>query len=115
MLQLQAMNMSEAEARGKMAVLQMDELEDAAAINDNDIIQNRNAETDTSLYTPVEYTGTVKINGEVRDVSRRVYQRRDIDFEYSDDSTGMTNLERMQEGQPPIGSDGRPIQFHHIL
>lgn len=27
----------------------------------------------------------------------------------------MTNLERMQAGKPPIGSDGKPIQLHHIL
>ena len=114
--QLYAMNMTEAEALGKMVVIQMDELEDVdVGQNGSDTIQNNNTGTDTKLYTPVEYTGTVKVNGEVRDVSRRVYQRRDIDFEYSDAGTGMTNLERMLAGQPPIGSDGRPIQLHHIL
>lgn len=69
----------------------------------------------TKLYSPVEYKGSVKVNGEVRDVSRRVYQRNDIDINYYDEVTGLTNLERMQAGKPPIGSDGKPIQLHHIL
>jgi len=29
--------------------------------------------------------------------------------------TGMTNLKRMQAGKSPIGSDGNPIQLHHVL
>ena len=57
----------------------------------------------TKLYSPVEYKGSVKVNGEVRDVSRRVYQRNDIDINYYDEVTGLTNLERMQAGKPPIG------------
>ena len=36
-------------------------------------------------------------------------------FNYFDETTGLTNLERMQAGKPPIGSDGNPIQLHHIL
>ena len=36
----------------------------------------------TPRFTRVQYEGTVKVNGEIRDVSRRVYQRNDIDFEY---------------------------------
>lgn len=71
--------------------------------------------TDTRIYSAVEYEGTVKVNGEVRDVSRRVYQRNDIDINYFDETTGLTNLERMQAGKPPIGSDGNPVQLHHIL
>lgn len=54
----------------------------------------------TKLYSPVEYKGSVKVNGEVRDVSRRVYQRNDIDINYYDEVTGLTNLERMQAGNP---------------
>ena len=80
--------------------------------------RNRNENesgSSTKLYSPVEYKGSVKVNGEVRDVSRRVYQRNDIDINYYDEVTGLTNLERMQAGKPPIGSDGKPIQLHHIL
>lgn len=67
------------------------------------------------IYTPVEYKGTVKVNGEVKDVSRRVYQRNDIDISYFDETTGLTNLERMQAGKPPIGTDGNPVELHHVL
>jgi len=67
------------------------------------------------IYTPVEYNGTVKVNGEVKDVSRRVYQRNDIDINYFDETTGLTNLERMQAGKPPIGTDGNPLELHHVL
>jgi len=67
------------------------------------------------IYTPVDYKGTVKVNGEVKDVSRRVYQRNDINISYFDETTGLTNLERMQAGKPPIGTDGNPVELHHVL
>ncbi len=67
------------------------------------------------VFTPVRFDGTVIVNGEARDVSRRVYQRNDIDFFQVDPATGLTNLERMQKGKPPIGSDGSPIQLHHVI
>ncbi len=38
-----------------------------------------------------------------------------IAINYFDKTTEMTNLERMQAGRPPIGSDGNPIQLHHVL
>ena len=66
-------------------------------------------------FTKVQFEGTVKVNGEIRDVSRRVYQRNDIDFLYYDENTGLTNLERMEAGKPPIGNDGNPIQLHHLI
>ena len=68
----------------------------------------------SKLYNPVDFNGTVKVNGEVRSVSRRVYQRGDIDINYFDENTGLTNLERMKKGKAPIGSDGNPIQLHHL-
>ena len=70
---------------------------------------------ESKLYNPVDFNGTVKVNGEVRDVSRRVYQRGDIDINYFDANTGLTNLERMKKGKPPIGGDGNPIQLHHLI
>ena len=69
----------------------------------------------TSLFTAVEFRGSVKVGGEIRCVSRKVYQRKDIDFSYYDRSSGLTNLQRMQKGRPPIGVDGRPLQLHHVL
>ncbi|WP_218831307.1 hypothetical protein [Bacillus sp. 7894-2] len=35
-------------------------------------------------YKSVEYTGTTKVNGEERDISRRVFQRIDIDYKRID-------------------------------
>ena len=39
--------------------------------------------------------------------------RKDINLTIKDDF-GNTNLERMQKGKAPIGSDGKPIELHHI-
>ncbi len=74
----------------------------------------------TSMYkpkrfTPVSFKGTVKVEGVERDVSRRVYQRNDINFHRIDKDTGETNLQRMLRGVAPIGRDGKPIELHHIL
>lgn len=69
----------------------------------------------SKIFTRVEYKGTVRVGGEERDVSRRVYQRNDIDFDYYDEKTQSTNLQRMIDGDPPIGNDGKPIQLHHVL
>ncbi len=66
------------------------------------------------VFTRVQFKGSVTVGGVERDVSRRVYQRNDIDFDYRD-ATGRTNLQRMKNGDAPIGSDGRPIQLHHVL
>ena len=72
------------------------------------------SKAEAKLYNPVDFNGTVKVNDEVRDVSRRVYQRGDIDINYFDENTGLTNLERIKKGKPPIGGDGNPIQLHHL-
>lgn len=69
----------------------------------------------TPRFTRVQFEGTVKVNGEVRDVSRRVYQRNDINFDYIDSDTGQSNLQRMLKGNAPYGRDGKPIELHHIL
>ncbi|MCL2046877.1 MAG: endonuclease VII [Oscillospiraceae bacterium] len=39
--------------------------------------------------------------------------RTDIDMEQKD-AKGRTNRERMEKGLAPIGSDGKPINLHHI-
>lgn len=69
----------------------------------------------SGIFTKVQYEGTVKVGGEVRDVSRRVYQRNDIDFDYIDPNTGKSNLELMRSGHAPIGNDGLPVQLHHTI
>lgn len=69
----------------------------------------------SKIFARVWYEGTVTVGGEVRDVSRRVYQRNDIDFDYVHPKSGKTNLELMQSGQAPIGNDRKPVQLHHVL
>ena len=69
----------------------------------------------SKVFTRVQFTGSVKVAGEVRDVSRRIYQRGDIDFERYDSENDETNLEKMLDGRAPIGSDGHPIQLHHVI
>ena len=65
-------------------------------------------------YTPVEYKSTVNIKGNVRDVSRRVYQRNDIDWNYIEEKSGLTNRQLAQEGKAPYGPDGGKINLHHL-
>ncbi|SDC80503.1 A nuclease of the HNH/ENDO VII superfamily with conserved LHH [Melghirimyces thermohalophilus] len=69
----------------------------------------------SKTYKPVQYEGTTKVDGKVRDISRRVYQRKDINWNVIDPETGMTNLERAKDGRPPLGQDGKPLQLHHII
>lgn len=69
----------------------------------------------SKIFTRVQYEGTVTVGGEVRDISRRVYQRNDIDFEYVDSTTGKSNFDLMRAGRAPIGNDGLPVQLHHVL
>ncbi len=76
---------------------------------------NTNGSNSNPRFTRVNFVGSVKVDGETRDVSRRVYQRNDIDFEYVDPKTGKTNLQLMQSGRPPIGNDGKPIELHHVI
>ncbi|MEK5139214.1 HNH/ENDO VII family nuclease [Priestia sp. FSL W8-0001] len=66
-------------------------------------------------YKDVEHTGTTKVNGEVRDISRRVFQRLDIDYMRIDPKTGMTNLQLMKKGRTPIWQDGTAIELHHLI
>ena len=66
-------------------------------------------------YKAVEYTGTTKVSGEVRDTSRRVYQRIDIDFGRVDPKTGKTNYQLIKSGRPPIWKDGTKIELHHLI
>jgi len=85
------------------------------AQNKGEFRKNKNTPRKKRIFTPVQFEGTVKVNGVERDVSRRVYQRNDINFDYVDKDTGKTNLDRMLKGNAPIGRDGKPIVLHHTL
>ena len=49
--------------------------------------------------------------GEVN--GKKVLKNPDIDPNMTDER-GRTNKERMKEGKPPIGEDGKPMELHHI-
>lgn len=60
----------------------------------------------SNIFTRTEYTGSVKVMGEERDVSRRVYQRNDIDFEQCNPKHRKTNLQLMEgAGLPSATTD----------
>ncbi|WP_245595280.1 hypothetical protein [Fictibacillus gelatini] len=67
---------------------------------------------DYKNYKAVDYTGKKKINGEERDISRRVFQRIDIDYKRIDPDTGMTNFQLMKKGRAPIWKDETVIEYH---
>jgi hypothetical protein len=45
---------------------------------------------------------------------RRVYQRDDLIDPNAVDHIGRTNVERMHDGNPPLGPDGKEIVLHHL-
>lgn len=65
-------------------------------------------------YSAVELDGKVKVKGEVRDVSRRVYTLKDIDINQKT-PRGKTNLELMKDGKSPYAKDGTQINLHHLI
>ncbi|WP_165887033.1 T7SS effector LXG polymorphic toxin [Scopulibacillus darangshiensis] len=66
-------------------------------------------------YEPMDYKGNTKVNGEIRDISRRVYQRKDIDLDLIDPKTGKSNLELMKKGRSPVWKDGTAVELHHLI
>ncbi|WP_207725859.1 RHS repeat-associated core domain-containing protein [Clostridium sp. DJ247] len=75
---------------------------------------NKENRGNTKNYTPVEYKGTVRVNGERRDVSRRVYQSNEIDW-FTKGKDGLTNLERAKAGNAPIDANRRQFELHHLV
>ncbi|SDX45639.1 A nuclease of the HNH/ENDO VII superfamily with conserved LHH [Marininema mesophilum] len=69
---------------------------------------------EASKYKPIEYSGKVRVGGQPRDVSRRVYQRNDIDWNRVDPKSGLTNTQLVQKGNAPYGNDGKLINLHHL-
>jgi RHS repeat-associated protein len=46
---------------------------------------------------------------------RRVYQRSDLFDPYAVDKNGLSNIQRMQRGRPPMGKDGEAVNLHHAI
>ncbi|MDR4226472.1 hypothetical protein FO507_03635 [Bacillus mojavensis] len=66
-------------------------------------------------YSAVEIDGKVKVKGQPRDVSRRVYTMKDIDIKRVDPDTGKTNLQIMKKGDAPYANDGTKVNLHHLI
>ena len=71
------------------------------------IIDEIRNDTEGKVYADADIDPE-KING------RDVLVRTDIDYNQRDPVTGETNLERMERGVPPLDSNGKPIELHHI-
>jgi len=57
----------------------------------------------SNTYQKVEFQG------------RTVYQRNDINWDFVDPKTNLTNYQRAQMGLAPIGPDGKKVELHHLL
>ncbi|MFO6495571.1 MULTISPECIES: T7SS effector LXG polymorphic toxin [Bacillus] len=73
-------------------------------------------------YKAVEIEGTVKVGGKERDISRRVYQKVDIDWNYTPKNPkakGLSNKELVAKGRAPYAVDKNgiesQIELHHII
>ena len=66
-------------------------------------------------YKEVKYNGTTRVGGKKRDISRRVFQRVDIDYNRIDPKSGKTNYQLMKNGNAPYWEDGTKIELHHLI
>ncbi len=99
---------------GKISVAEVEKIDEAvrAANAESGVVSEL---VKNPLYFTVEYRGTTRVDGEIRDISRRVYQRCDIDWNRIDSGTGLTNLQLAMKGNAPFWNDGTKIELHHIL
>jgi len=57
----------------------------------------------------------LKESSKIERVEGKIVAKRDITFKpCQKDASGRTNIERMQEGLAPIGTDGKSIELHHL-
>ncbi|WP_249595683.1 T7SS effector LXG polymorphic toxin [Peribacillus frigoritolerans] len=80
------------------------------------VISNIPTVFESEVFNLVKIEGKVKIKkvAEPLDISRRMYQRNDIEWNLKD-TKGLTNRQRAKLGTAPIGKDGYPIELHHLL
>jgi len=94
-------------ARGKKASESIKQLEELARAKISKGSSKAN-------YSSIRFTGTTKVGGKVKDISRRVYQRGDIDWNRVDPVTGLTNKQLAQKGKVPYWNDGTQVELHHL-
>lgn len=63
----------------------------------------------TDLWPEPSFDGS-----QVQFRDKEVTQRDQIFDPNRRDDSGLTNVERMKQGNAPIGEDGRPVEIHHI-
>lgn len=63
---------------------------------------------------PVESSGRKFWTNKVEHNGTKVYQRNDIIDPNRVDKMGRTNIERMEQGLAPLGSDGKSVNLHHM-
>lgn len=71
-----------------------------------DVIDTIGSEPEAKIYEGANLKCT-EING------KDVLIRTDIDYDQKD-LMGQTNLQRMEDGRPPLDANMRPIELHHI-
>jgi len=77
--------------------------------------QNSAGTSSRLKYNDIYFEGSTKVGGVSQNISRKVYQLENIDYNRIDDATGLTNLELMEKGRAPIWEDGSKIELHHML
>ncbi|WP_300385472.1 HNH/ENDO VII family nuclease, partial [Clostridium sp.] len=66
------------------------------------------------VSNPVESGGRKFWTEKIEHKGTKVYQRNDIIDPSKADKMGRTNIERMEQGLAPLGSDGKSVNLHHM-
>jgi len=66
------------------------------------------------VSNPVENGGRKFWTNKVEHNGTKVYQRNDIIDPGKVDKMGRTNIQRMEQGLAPLGSDGKSVNLHHM-
>ena len=66
------------------------------------------------VSNPVESSGRKFWTDKVEHNGTKVYQRNDIIDPNKVDKMGRTNIQRMEQGLAPLGSDGKSVNLHHM-
>lgn len=87
-----------------------------AALDDLDdvIIKAKTHGAYKGASNPVESSGRKFWTNKVEHNGTKVYQRNDIIDPNRVDKMGRTNIERMEQGLAPLGSDGKSVNLHHM-
>ena len=111
----------------KEKLISMARVETKGTVNDSiksSSLVGREVELDwlSDNYKAIEIEGTVKVGGKEMDISRRVYQKDNIDWEYTPKhpkANGLSNKDLAAKGRPPyvIDKNGNEVQIelHHLI